>query len=68
MNGSRKVTPLSLTVFSGFFGAAKTTLLNLIDNREGHRAAVIVNDMSEEGMDSRFVRDGRREPLFNVEC
>ncbi|PWU30588.1 cobalamin biosynthesis protein CobW [Pseudomonas sp. RW407] len=48
---------LPVTIVTGFLGAGKTTLLrHMLDNAEGRRIAVIVNEFGELGIDGEILR------------
>lgn len=72
---SAEYTPCKVCLVEGYLGAGKTTLLNkVLSQPNGHRIAVIVNDIGEINIDARLIeksgggvtmQDGDLIPLTN---
>lgn len=49
---------IPVTLFTGFLGSGKTTLLNkLLADPRGNRAAVLINEFGEVGLDHLLARN-----------
>lgn len=53
----RELVPI--TLLTGYLGAGKTTLINyVLNNQEGYKVAVIVNDIGEVNIDAELIQKG----------
>lgn len=53
----KTLAKLPVTIVTGFLGAGKTTLLrHMLDNAQGRRIAVIVNEFGELGIDGEILK------------
>lgn len=63
---------IPVTVITGFLGAGKTTLVrHLLQNNQGRRIAVLVNEFGEVGIDGELLRscqvcDDEEDPNSNI--
>ncbi len=58
------MTPVPVTILTGFLGAGKTTLLNyILKQQHGYKFAIIVNEVGKIGIDGMLVENMKEEVI-----
>jgi len=61
------MSQIPVTILTGFLGSGKTTLLNrLLQEKHGHRIAVIENEFGEAGIDNDLLVQDREEQIIEM--
>jgi G3E family GTPase len=66
-NQQQPVIPI--TILSGFLGSGKTTLLqNLLENKQGFKVGVVINDVASVNIDSKLVKsDAKSDCILELQ-
>ena len=61
------MSPIPVTILTGFLGSGKTTLLNrILKEHHGHRIAVIENEFGEAGIDNELLVQEEGEQIVEM--
>lgn len=66
-SSSSSMTPISVTILTGFLGSGKTTLLKrLLGEAHGQKIAVIENEFGEENIDNDILVSNSQEQIIQM--
>ena len=67
IKGGNQVSPIPVTILTGFLGAGKTTLLNqLMQSKGEEKVVIIVNEYGETNIDHELILSDENEKIFQL--